>query len=79
MRIEVELPSMGEDANEEATVAVWLVQPGEKVAEGDDLVELTTDKASFSVPSPAAGELAEIVAQEGDDIRAGQVLCTLTA
>ena len=77
MAIEVKLPSLGEDAADEATIGYWLVGEGDTVREGDDLVEMTTDKAAFSVPSPADGTVAKLVAAEGDVVRVGDVLCTL--
>jgi len=77
MRIEAPLPDLGEDAGDEATIAFWYFETGDDVAEGDDLVEMVTDKATFQVPSPAAGKLAEILAQEGDKVKVGQVMAVL--
>lgn len=77
MRYEVTLPSLGEDANADATVSAWLVAPGTAVAEGDEILELTTDKAAFTVPSPAAGTLIETRVAEGDEIRVGDPICVL--
>jgi pyruvate/2-oxoglutarate dehydrogenase complex dihydrolipoamide acyltransferase (E2) component len=77
MRIEVTLPSMGDEDNETALVATWLVKEGDTVAEGDDLVELTTDKAAFTVPSPAAGAVAERAVDEEAEVKVGDLLCTL--
>jgi len=77
MKLEVRLPSMGEDAADEATVAYWPVEEGEVVHEGDDLVELTTDKAAFSVPCPKSGTLVEKVVEEGDEVAVGDLICIL--
>lgn len=77
MRIEVELPDLGQDAEEKATVTFWLAELGEEVSEGDDLLELTTDKAAFTVPSPKAGVLVERLVEEGDEVCVGDVLCIL--
>ena len=77
--IDVTLPSLGEDAGDHARVAFWYVEAGEKVAEGDDLVQMLTDKATFDVPSPVAGTVAEIVAHEEDDVKVGGLLCRLEA
>jgi 2-oxoisovalerate dehydrogenase E2 component (dihydrolipoyl transacylase) len=78
MLYDVKLPSLGEDAEEEeAVVAFWLVNEGDLVHKGDDLVELTTDKAAFTLPSPKQGRLVEIVAEEGDPVEVGDVLCML--
>ncbi|MDD2673016.1 MAG: lipoyl domain-containing protein [Candidatus Omnitrophica bacterium] len=67
------LPELGEGITK-ATISYWYFQEGEKVNQGDDLVELTTDKATFNLPSPASGTLAEILSQEGSDVEVGQAL-----
>ncbi len=77
MRYEVKLPSLGEDASDEATVAYWLVEEGDRVKEGEDLVEMTTDKAAFSVPCPKSGTVSEKLVEEGDEVCVGDVLCVL--
>jgi len=74
MRTDVVLPELGEDAPDEARVSFWFVDAGEAVKEGDDLIEMVTDKASFTVPSPAAGTLVEQTAGEGDTVKVGQVI-----
>ncbi|HOE66367.1 MAG TPA: hypothetical protein PLO62_07555 [Candidatus Hydrogenedentes bacterium] len=77
MRYEIKLPNLGEDASDEATVSYWLVEEGDRVKEGDDLVEMTTDKAAFSVPSPKSGTVSEKLVEEGDEVCVGDVLCIL--
>lgn len=74
-RHDVKLPELGEDAGDEARVAFWYVEPGETVEEGDDLVQMLTDKAAFDVPSPVAGKIVELVADEDEHVKVGQVLC----
>ncbi len=76
MAKEVVLPELGEEVNE-ATVSYWLHQEGDEVKEGEDLVEMTTDKATFNVPSPASGTLKEISAEEGETIKVGQKLAAI--
>jgi len=77
MRVEVKLPDLGEDAPDEATVSFFYVEEGGKVKEGDDLVEMVTDKASFNVPAPATGTITEILAKEEDIIEVGQTLAVI--
>lgn len=77
MTYEVSLPSLGDDATETATVSLWMVHEGDIVSEGDDLVEMVTDKAAFNVPSPKSGTVTEITVNEGDTVTAGDVLCVL--
>jgi len=67
------LPELGEGI-EKAVVSYWYFKPGEKVNEKDDLVELTTDKATFNLPSPCTGTLTEILFIEGDSVNVGEVL-----
>ena len=74
MKTEITLPELGDDAPDAARVSFWLVEPGEKVSEGDDLVSMVTDKATFDVPSPAAGTLLETRVGEGDEVTVGQVI-----
>lgn len=77
MKVEVRLPELGEDAEEKASVSTWLVNVGDIVNTGDDLVELTTDKAAFTVPSPQGGVVVELLVEEGDEVVAGDPLCIL--
>ena len=74
---DVPLPELGEDAGDEARVSFWYVDVGETVGEGDDLVQMLTDKATFDVPSPAAGRLLGQAAEEDQMVKVGQVLCRL--
>jgi pyruvate dehydrogenase E2 component (dihydrolipoamide acetyltransferase) len=74
--LKVHLPELGEGI-EKATVSFWYFQPGEKVNEKDDLVELTTDKATFNLPSPASGILSEVLIPEGESARIGEVLALI--
>ena len=67
------LPELGEGIDK-ATVTYWFVQEGEKVNEKDDLVELSTDKATFNLPSPCTGMLSQVLVHEGDTVNVGEVL-----
>jgi pyruvate/2-oxoglutarate dehydrogenase complex dihydrolipoamide acyltransferase (E2) component len=74
MAYEVKLPPLGDDAPDEAEVSFWYVEEGEQIEEGDDLLEMVTDKAAFTVPSPVSGTLAEVRVNEGDKVSVGQVM-----
>jgi len=67
------LPELSEGIHK-ATVSYWYFKVGEKVSEKDDLVELITDKASFNLPSPCSGTLAEIISPEGTVVKPGEIL-----
>jgi 2-oxoglutarate dehydrogenase E2 component (dihydrolipoamide succinyltransferase) len=73
MVTEIKVPSLGESVAE-ATVAKWLKQPGEAVAIDEPVAELETDKVTLEVNAPAAGTLAEILAQEGANVPVNAVL-----
>ena len=72
------LPELGEGITK-ATVSYWYYKVGEKVSEKDDLVELTTDKATFNLPSPCTGRLSEIAISEGDTANVGDILGVIDA
>lgn len=75
--LDVKLPTLGDDAGDHAKVSFWYFDVGDQVEQGDDLVQMLTDKATFDVPSPASGKLAAIVADEDVTVKVGEVLCRL--
>lgn len=56
------------------TLSVWFADPGDEVYEGDRLVEVLVGGATFDVPAPATGRLAERHALPHDRLTPGQVL-----
>ena len=74
--VKVVLPELGEGITK-ATVSYWFFKDGERVKEKDDLVELTTDKATFNLPSPCSGVVSEIMYSEGDSVNVGQILAVI--
>jgi pyruvate dehydrogenase E2 component (dihydrolipoamide acetyltransferase) len=70
------LPELGEGI-EKATISYWYFQEGQDVKEGEDLVEITTDKATFNVPCPATGILSEVLVEEGDSVNVGEPLAII--
>jgi 2-oxoglutarate dehydrogenase E2 component (dihydrolipoamide succinyltransferase) len=73
MPTDIKVPSLGESITE-ATVSKWLKRPGEPVAADEPIAELETDKVTLEIPAPAAGTLAEILAEEGANVPVGAVL-----
>jgi pyruvate/2-oxoglutarate dehydrogenase complex dihydrolipoamide acyltransferase (E2) component len=67
MRKEVIMPKIGLDMDE-GTISEWHKKVGDKVTEGEPLVDIETDKAITTVESALNGTLVEIVAQEGDTV-----------
>lgn len=74
--MKVVLPELGEGITK-ATVSYWFFKDGEKVTQNDDLVELTTDKTTFNLPSPCTGVISEIMYSEGDSVDVGQTLAVI--
>jgi 2-oxoglutarate dehydrogenase E2 component (dihydrolipoamide succinyltransferase) len=78
MSTEVRVPALPESVAD-ATVLTWHRKPGEAVANGENLVDLETDKVVLEVPSPADGILAEIAAPEGETVTADTLLARIQA
>lgn len=73
---EIKIPELAESI-EEGTISEWLVKVGEKVAKGDALVELETDKVNVEVNSEFEGVIVEILQDAGSDVAVGDVIGTL--
>jgi pyruvate dehydrogenase E2 component (dihydrolipoamide acetyltransferase) len=73
---EFKLPDLGEGLTE-GEIARWLVTEGQEIAEDDPLVEIQTDKTTVEIPSPAAGVVAQILAQEGEVVPVGNVIVVI--
>jgi 2-oxoglutarate dehydrogenase E2 component (dihydrolipoamide succinyltransferase) len=73
MPIEVLMPQMGESIFE-GTITKWLKKPGDAVQRDEPLFEISTDKVDAEIPSPAAGVLTEIRAQEGSTVQINAVV-----
>lgn len=73
---DVTMPQLGETVTE-GTITQWFKQIGDEVALDEILFEISTDKVDSEVPSPAAGVLTEILANEGDEVEVGQVLARI--
>ena len=76
MATEVNLPALGESVTE-GTVTRWLKQVGDTVAVDEPLLEVSTDKVDTEIPSPVAGTLLEIKANEDDTVEVGAVLAVI--
>ncbi len=71
--IEIKVPPLGESIVE-ATVSRWLKTDGDRVAAGETLVELETDKVTVEVPALKAGILTKRARNEGDVVKVGDLL-----
>src|SRR3954464_9167966 len=70
------LPALGESVTE-GTVTQWLKQVGDTVAVDEPLLEISTDKVDTEIPSPVAGVLLEIKAEEDETVEVGAVLAVI--
>jgi pyruvate/2-oxoglutarate dehydrogenase complex dihydrolipoamide acyltransferase (E2) component len=70
----VTLPDLGTSPDTPIVVSYWFAVRGEKVWEGERLVEVLVGPATFDVPAPATGRLAEICAREDDQVTPGALL-----
>ena len=68
--VDVTLPSLGESVTE-GIITRWFKHIGDTVARDEPLFEVSTDKVDSEMPSPAAGVLTEILAEEGDTVETG--------
>ncbi|PWK82642.1 2-oxoglutarate dehydrogenase E2 component [Lentzea atacamensis] len=76
MAFSVQMPALGESVTE-GTVTRWLKQEGDRVEVDEPLLEVSTDKVDTEIPSPAAGVLQKIVAQEDDTVEVGGELAII--
>lgn len=70
-RVPVAVPDLG---TARATLSLWHVQPGDRVYDGDRVVEVLIPGAVVDVSSPAAGVLGDWLARPGDPVAPGQVI-----
>ena len=76
MASEVTLPALGESVTE-GTVTRWLKQVGDTDAVDEPLLEVSTDKVDTEIPSPVAGTLLEIKAEEDETVEVGAELAII--
>ena len=76
MIIEIKVPALPESVSE-ATLMSWHKKVGEAVSREENLIDLETDKVVLELPSPDAGVITEILANDGDTVTAGQVIAKL--
>jgi pyruvate dehydrogenase E2 component (dihydrolipoamide acetyltransferase) len=77
MPIELKMPALS-PTMEEGTLAKWLVKEGDKVASGDLLAEIETDKATMEFEAVDEGTIAKILIPEGtDEVKVGTVIALI--
>ncbi|MFO6505751.1 biotin/lipoyl-containing protein, partial [Corynebacterium freneyi] len=76
MATSVEMPELGESVTE-GTITTWLKKVGDTVEVDEPLLEVSTDKVDTEIPSPVAGVLLEILADEDDTVDVGAVIAKI--
>jgi len=71
------VPDLGESITE-ATISKWLKNKGDIVSADEAIVELETDKVNLEVPSPSNGILSEINSKDGDVVKVGAIIGTIS-
>jgi pyruvate dehydrogenase E2 component (dihydrolipoamide acetyltransferase) len=70
------MPKLGATMTE-GTILRWLYQPGDRIAKGEPVVEIMTDKVNIEVEAPVNGRLVRVLAQDGDILPVGTTLAIL--
>ncbi|RKI97956.1 2-oxo acid dehydrogenase subunit E2, partial [Butyricicoccus sp. 1XD8-22] len=70
------MPQLGESVTE-GTIEKWLVKPGDLVNKYDPIAEVVTDKVNAEIPSSFTGIIHELIANEGETLSVGTVVCTM--
>jgi 2-oxoglutarate dehydrogenase E2 component (dihydrolipoamide succinyltransferase) len=78
MAVEIRVPALGESISE-ATIGKWFKKEGEMVRQDEPVVELETEKVTVEVPAPAGGVLVKITVKEGDTIKVGGILGSISS
>ena len=74
--LEIVMPEMGESVTE-GTVLEWHVSEGDQIAEGDTVVEVSTDKVDAEVPAPADGTITKILVGPDETVEVGKPLAEM--
>ena len=75
-RVELKMPQLGNEIDE-AQIDLWHKEAGEAVAEGEEILTITTPKVTMEIEAPATGTLAEVVIEEDEIAKVGTVLAVI--
>ncbi len=76
MKVDVTVPELAESITE-AVVGAWLKQQGDQVEEGEQLVDIETDKVILEITAPQSGQLVSISKQTSDEVQSNEVLAVI--
>jgi len=74
--VEVKMPVLA-DGVESGDILNVLVKEGDTIAPDDPLVELESEKATVSVPSPVGGKVIKVLVKAGEKVRVGETIVVL--
>ena len=76
MKFDMVMPKMGESITE-GTIIKWLKKVGDTVDKDEIILEISTDKVDSEIPTPVAGKIAELIANENDTVEVGTVIAKI--
>lgn len=76
MNIEIKVPQLSESVTE-ATLLSWHKQVGEAVEEGENLIDVETDKVVLELPAPKSGVLSKIIKRDGEKVASNELIAML--
>jgi pyruvate/2-oxoglutarate dehydrogenase complex dihydrolipoamide acyltransferase (E2) component len=74
MTTTIDVPPLGEQKQTETLLNAWFVRAGQAVQAGDDVAELVTDKAAFSLPALEDCRIVRLLVKEGAKVKPGDKL-----
>lgn len=77
MKMDIAVPDLGEQPDIEISFSAWFKAVGARVEADEDLAELITDKAAFTLPAPTAGTLVETLVAPGQTVKPGTVIARI--
>ncbi len=75
-QVELIMPELGNEITE-AQVDLWHKSVGDSVAEGEEILTITTPKVTMDLEAPATGTLTKILVEEDDIAAIGAVLAII--
>lgn len=70
--IDLKVPDIGD--TDEIEIVQWHKKPGDEFIAGEEICDLVTDKAAFSLEAPEKGKLMQILVQNKSKVKVGQLV-----
>ncbi|SMF87608.1 2-oxoisovalerate dehydrogenase E2 component (dihydrolipoyl transacylase) [Paenibacillus uliginis N3/975] len=75
---DVAMPQLAESLVS-ATIGKWLKKQGDRIEQYEPICEVMTDKVNAEIPSTMDGIMGEILAEEGQTVAVGEIICRISA